>query len=104
MNALLDESRDTRLEPGLPFLKQLRISPRVALLLEAERAANESWGDFALAGMIALATMRRTVRMDLRGAYRLLVGIVGATGAQEFPTDVRALADERRGLAKARGR
>jgi len=104
MNALLDESRDVRLEPGLPFLKQLRVSPQVALLLEAERAANESWGDFAVTGMIALATMRRTLRMDLRGAYRLLVGIVGATGAQEFPTDVRHAPDERRALAKAKGR
>lgn len=89
-NALLDESRSERLELGLSFLRQLRASATVVDILEAEKAADETWGDFALEGMIALAAMRRTLRMDLRGVNRLCVGLVGlADDARQMdPTDV----------------
>lgn len=78
MNALLNETRSKLLEPGLPFLRQLRVSPSIAALLDAEKQDNESWADFALLGMITLASMRRMVRADIRGVIRLGVGIVGA--------------------------
>jgi hypothetical protein len=78
MNALLDETRSKLIETGLPFLRQLRASPTVAALLEAEKLDNETWADFSLLGMITLASMRRMVRADLRGVIRLGVGIVGA--------------------------
>lgn len=78
MNALRDETRSRLIESGLPFLRQLRTSPTVAELLDAEKTDTETWADFALLGMITLASMRRMVRADLRGVIRLGVGIVGA--------------------------
>lgn len=98
-NALLDETRSRLLEPNLPFLRQLRASPTVAEVLGSEKADNESWGDFALLGMLALATMRRTVRADLRGANRVLVGIIGSG-----PTAVGTPDECRKPLAKAAAR
>jgi hypothetical protein len=78
MNALRDATRSRLIESGLPFLRQLRTSPTVAELLEGEKTDTETWADFALLGMITLASMRRMVRADLRGVIRLGVGIVGA--------------------------
>ena len=78
MNALRDETRSRLIESGLPFLRQLRTSPSVAELLDAEKQDTETWADFALLGMITLASMRRMVRADIRGVIRLGVGIVGA--------------------------
>lgn len=90
MNALLDETRTKLIETGLPFLRKLRASPSVAELLDAEKQDNETWADFALLGMITLASMRRMVRADLRGVIRLGVGIVSAVtaGFATDPTDV----------------
>lgn len=78
MNALLDQTRSRLIETGLPFLRQLRASPTVAELLDGEKLDNETWADFALLGMIVLASMRRMVRADIRGVIRFGVGLVGA--------------------------
>lgn len=110
MNALLDETRSRLIEAGLPFLRQLRTSPTVAALLEDEKTDTETWADFALLGMITLASMRRMVRADLRGVIRLGVGIVGAVadgvmaeraGETVDPTSVGTPDIRRKRIAKA---
>ena len=103
MNALLHESRSRLIEPGLPYLRQLRLSPTVAAVLEAEKLDTETWGDFAVLGMIVLANMRRASRGDLRGVIRLHVGIVGAPpdGPASDPTSVGSPDERRKPLARA---
>lgn len=77
MNALLDETRSERLDLGLSFMRQLRVSPTVAALLAEEKPAAMSWGDFATLGMIHLIMSWRSSRGDVRGVIRQGVSLVG---------------------------
>lgn len=77
MNSLLDETRSDRLDLGLAFIRQLRVSPTVAEVLAEEKPAAQTWGDFAILSMVSFAVMARMVRGDLRGVIRLLVRLVG---------------------------
>ena len=113
MNALLDATRSRLIETGLPFLRQLRASPTVAELLEGEKQDNETWADFALLGMITLASTRRMVRADIRGVIRFGVGIVKGVadgvmaeraGETADPTSVGAPDVRRKPVAKASAR
>ena len=76
-NALLDETRSERIDLGLPFLKQIRVSPTLANVLSEEKPANQSWGDFFLSAAVNQILMSRNMRGDWRGCNRLLVRIVG---------------------------
>ncbi len=77
-NAFLDETRTERLDIGLPFLRQLRLSPTLENLLAEEKPANQSWGDYFLTAAVNQALSARNVRGDWRGSNRLIVRLVGS--------------------------
>jgi hypothetical protein len=77
MNAMLDETRSERIDLGLPFLKQIRTSPTLAAILNEEKPANQSWGDFFLSAAVNQVLHARNIRGDWRGCHRLLVRVIG---------------------------
>lgn len=77
MNACLDETRSERIDVGLVFMRQLRLSPTLAEVLADEKPAVQTWGDFALSAMVEKVVTARMVRGDYRGVIRLLVRLVG---------------------------
>lgn len=92
MNALLDEKRTARLEIGLPWMKQLRVSPTVEAVLLEEKPASVTWGDFAILAMVLFCFIARIVRGDVRGVIRLGVRLAGSTpdAGQVDPTPGRS--------------
>lgn len=81
-NALLDETRTVRIDVGLPWLKQLRVSPTVFELLSEEKPANMSWGDFLLTAALCYVRCARDIRGDFRGSNRLGVRLFGPVSEQ----------------------
>jgi len=81
-NALLDETRSERIDLGLPWLKQLRVSPTVFELLSEEKPANMSWGDFLLTAALCYVRCARDIRGDFRGSNRLGVRLFGPVSDQ----------------------
>ena len=76
-NALLDETRSERIDLGLPFLKQIRLSPTLATVLSEEKPANQAWGDFFLTAAINHVLHAHNVRGDWRGCHRLIDRLIG---------------------------
>lgn len=89
MNALLDETRTERLDLGMSFLPQLRVSPTVrAMLLEA-KPANQSWADFATEAMVVRALLTNTIGLSLHNLNRQVVRLIGPSSdeRQEVPAE-----------------
>jgi hypothetical protein len=107
MNALLDETKNARIEFGLPWLHELKVSPTIKQILLEEKPSNLGWGDFAIFSMLTFAFIARMMRFDLRGVIRLGVRVVGALPDEPpaLPTSVGS-PDEppARPLAKAPAR
>jgi hypothetical protein len=76
-NAFLDETRTERIDLGLPFLKQIRVSPTISALLMEEKPANQTWGDFFLTAAVNHIFHARNMRGDWRGCNRLMVRLLG---------------------------
>ena len=78
MNAFLGQTGTVRVEIGLPFMKQLRLSPGLYEALNDVKPASMSWGDFVRLGMVTLAHMMLNISGQPHEANRLNVRIFGA--------------------------
>lgn len=107
MNVLLDETRSDRIEFGLPWLRELRVSPTVKRVLAEEKPSHLGWGEFAILAMVAFVLIARIMRGELHGVIRLVRLLLGPLpdDAPGDPTSVGATdiapGDPRRPLARA---
>ena len=90
MNALLDETRSTRIEFDLPWLRELKVAPTVKAILLEEKPSNMGWGDFAIFAMLTFVLIARIVRFDIRGVIGLGVRLVGARPDDRTPAPTSA--------------
>lgn len=77
MNALLEQTRSARIEFGLPWLDEFRVSPAVKAALAEHKPITMSWGAWAEFCMFAVACMAAIMRGDVFAAIRLGVRLFG---------------------------
>lgn len=78
MNAMLDETRSERIDLGLPFLKQIRVSPTIHEFLKDHKPDNRDWGTFILSRAVSGILADYNVRFDFRGLNRQVVRLFGS--------------------------